>query len=200
MTSSHFDTSGTEVDARTLSEGSCSNSIAGLENSLGSAGTKSALQENIERKGKHAYYFAHAHKANGPEWDGKIQPKLLSLSSVEEEQRSSGSSFEYHKSNITSYAFSDEGKTVKLYITLEGVGERCEEGDITLDITEQSFCLVVRNYDEQTRCLSFANLADRISGASFKLKKDKLVIILKKEKEGQWHTINNKGSPDHELV
>ena len=42
---------------------------------------RSALRDNIELKGKNAYYFAHAKTANGPKWDGKIEPKLLSTSS-----------------------------------------------------------------------------------------------------------------------
>lgn len=166
----------------------------------GDTGNKSALQENIDRKGKNAYYFAHAHKANGPKWDGKIQPKLLSKESSIEDTSTKSSSFEYHKSNITSYAFSDEGKNVKLYVTMEGVGEKCQEKDIGLDFTEQSLCLVVRNYDEQIRCLSFGKLTDRISNATFKLKKNRIAIVLKKEKEGEWPTINDKGTPDHEVV
>ena len=51
-----------------------------------STASKSALQDNIESKGKNAYYFAHAHKANGPKWDGKPEPRLLvkhSSSSIE---------------------------------------------------------------------------------------------------------------------
>ncbi len=175
--------------------------LADIEKVQESMGTKSALRENIERKGNHAYYFAHAHRANGPEWDGKIQPKLLSLSSRDENSPRSASSFEYDKSNITSYAFSDEGKTVKLYITLEGVGEKCEEDDITLDFTEKSFCLTIRNFEEQSKCLSFGKLADRITGAYFRLKKDRVIVFLKKEKEGEkWHTIKDKGTADHELL
>jgi hypothetical protein len=164
--------------------------------------SQSALQENIERKGKHAYYFAHAHKANGPKWDGKIQPKLLSSSSnLGEPTSSTTSSFDYHKSNITSYAFSDEGKSVKLYIPFDGIGEKCSDEDITLESTEQSFCLVVRNYDEdQSRCLSFGKLTDRISSANYKLKKDKVIVVLNKETEKEWHTINDRGTPDHEVV
>lgn len=30
-------------------------------------GTQSALRDNISKKGKNAYYYAHAHKATGPE-------------------------------------------------------------------------------------------------------------------------------------
>ena len=29
--------------------------------------TTSALRDNISKKGKNAYYYAHAHKATGPE-------------------------------------------------------------------------------------------------------------------------------------
>lgn len=188
----------TGLEATTMADGSGGDTLPQTQSA--SLERKSALQENIERKGKHAYYFAHAHKANGPEWDGNITPKLLSLSSLENVLPTSHASFEYHKSNITSYAFSDEGKTVKLYITLEGVGEKCGEGDITLDYTAQSFCLLVRNYGPECKCLSFGKLFDRISAASFKLKKDKVILILTKEKEVEWHTINDKGTPDHELV
>jgi len=161
---------------------------------------KSALQDNIDSKGKNAYYFAHAHKANGPKWDGKIQPKLLSKESSTEDEARKISSFEYHKSNITSYAFSDEGKNVRLYVTMDGVGEKCKEEDITLEFTEHSFCLVVRNFEDQPRCLSFGKLTDKITNATFKLKKDRVIIVLKKEKEGDWHTINDKGTPDREVV
>lgn len=31
----------------------------------------SALRENIARRGKNAYYYAHSHKADGPAWDGR---------------------------------------------------------------------------------------------------------------------------------
>lgn len=186
----------TEVEAVPTGDGSGGNTLS----TNPPVERKSALQENIETKGKHAYYFAHAHKATGPQWDGNITPKLLSLSSLEEVLPTSPASFEYHKSNITSYAFSDQGKTVKLYITLEGVGEKCDEGDVTLDYTAQSFCLLIRNYEAECKCLSFGKLSDRISAATFKLKRDKVILILTKEKEGEWHTINDKGTPDHELA
>ena len=188
-------------------------------------GKKSALQENLERKGKNAYYFAHAHKANGPKWDGKAEPKLLSsrsMSTDEQKEQVSkhSSSFDIHKSNITSYAFCDEGSKVKLYINLENVGEKCADEDITLDYTESSFCLIIKNYNNNyendptavtseaapttssppEQCLSFGRLTANITKASFKKKKDRVIVTLTKEKEGEWHTINDKGTPDHELV
>jgi hypothetical protein len=158
---------------------------------------KSALQDNIDRMGKNAYYFAHAHKADGPKWDGKVEPKLLSSRSISSEEatfKKTSVSFDMHKSNITSYAFSDEGKNVKLYLTMEDVGEKCLDEDISLEWTDTSFCLVVNNYKEEPQCLSFGKLTATIIKATCRKKKDRLVLTLTKEKEGEWHTINDKGT------
>jgi len=150
----------------------------------------SALQDNIETKGKNSYYFAHAHKANGPKWDGHSEPRLLVKHSdsnlvvvgesetVTVDQNSNNnhnhnntidanmeqnisnhaqsliqslkekkSSFDFSKSTITKYAFIDEGKKVKLYIDLKGVGDVCNVNeDVTLDWDERSFSLKVLNY------------------------------------------------------
>jgi hypothetical protein len=167
----------------------------------------SALQDNIARKGKNAYYFAHAHKATGPKWDGKAEPRLLKKHSSTLEGDNPAEtvkktpSFLYHKSNITSYAFLNEDKVVKLYLSMEEVGEKCTPEDITLDWDEQSFSLVVKNYKEEDQCLSFGKLSGKIVDASFRLKPNKIILTLKKEKEGvEWFTINDKGTPDHQLV
>jgi hypothetical protein len=39
-----------------------------------------------------------------------------------------------------------------------------------------------------------------ITNATYRKKKDRIIVSLKKEKEGEWHTINDKGALDHELV
>ena len=186
------------------------------------ASSASALEDNIATKGNNSYYFAHKHKANGPKWDGKAEPKSLSKDDMEALRledptnllRDSGkvSSFAYHKSNITSYAFLNEEKVVKLYITLEGIGEQCTDDDIRLDWNETSLSLVIKNYHKPTttpedngsvedRTLSFGRLTAKISNAKYKLKEDKIILTLRKEKPGvEWHTVNDKGSPDHEIV
>uniref|UniRef100_A0A7S2H6N3 CS domain-containing protein n=1 Tax=Helicotheca tamesis TaxID=374047 RepID=A0A7S2H6N3_9STRA len=182
--------------------------------------SKSALQDNIEKKGKNAYYFAHAHKATGPKWDGKIEPKLLSRHSTshleqndDKENTSSSAfssvaslqksmpSFDIHKSNIQKYAFLDDTKKVKIYIEMEGVGERCtNEDDISLVHTESSFCLIVKNYEEdeetnedEEKCLSFGRLYGSIESASFKKKMDKIIITLVKKEVKEWSSIGAKG-------
>jgi hypothetical protein len=110
---------------------------------------RSALRDNIERKGKNAYYFAHAKTANGPKWDGKIEPKLLSTSSSNVSSFSSSASMSklslMAKSNITNYAFLDDGAKVKIYVNLPGVGD-CDDDKITIDFTERSLCLMVKDY------------------------------------------------------
>ena len=163
--------------------------------------SQSALADNIARKGKNAYYFAHAHKANGPQWDGKAEPRLLQKEALQNSFRqSANSSFDYTKSNITTYAFLDEPKKVKLYVELEGVGEKCSDDDIRLDFTERSLSLVVLNYKDQPQCLSFAKLAGGISMAVAKKKENRIILVLTKTEENPWHTINDKGDPDHEVV
>jgi len=108
----------------------------------------SALADNITKKGKNAYYYAHAHKATGPKWDGKIEPRILGTSSSNLSVTSSAASTKaalMAKSNITNYAFLDETTKVKIYVNLPGVGG-CKEEEIGLEFTESSLCLTVRNY------------------------------------------------------
>lgn len=127
--------------------------------------SKSALQDNIDRMGKNAYYFAHAHKATGPKWDGKIEPRLLSSSSnlsVSEGDAVEGiatvsvtssaaaaavasRSISLSKSNITNYAFMDEGEKVKIYVNLPSVGCTPTE-NIVLESSERSLCLTIKDY------------------------------------------------------
>jgi len=163
---------------------------------------KSALQDNIERRGKNAYYYAHSHKANGPAWDGKAEPKLLSKHEVQHGHLlKSSSTFDYAQSNITTYAFLDDGPKVKLYIDFDGVGEKCRDTDVSLDYTEKSLCLKIQNYQPTTLCLCFAKLSGAIVDASFKLKSNRIILTLTKCRADEiWHTINDKGAPDHEVV
>jgi NAD+--asparagine ADP-ribosyltransferase len=170
--------------------------------SSSSSSSKSALQENLERKGKNAYYFAHAHKANGPKWDGKAEPKLLSSRSMSSDEQASTrvTSFDFHKSNITSYSFCDAKSNVKLYIELENVGEKCTDDDISLEYTESSFCLVIHNFNKdhdernQPLCLSFGKLTANITKAACKKRQDRIILTLTKEQEGAWHSVNDKGA------
>lgn len=165
------------------------------------AASPSALADNIARKGKNAYYFAHAHKANGPLWDGKAEPRLLQKEALQENYRQSlNSSFDYAKSNITTYAFLDEPQKVKVYVELEGVGEKCGDDDLRLDYSERSLSLVVLNFKDEPQCLSFARLTGGITKAVAKKKENRIILILTKADETKWETINDKREPDHDVV
>jgi hypothetical protein len=89
----------------------------------------SALKENLQRKGKNAYYYAHSHGANGPEWDGKEEPRLLSVSqttvSTEQVRKKVATP-------IDSYGWSDGKKTVKILVDFENA----------LDIPDEDISLV----------------------------------------------------------
>jgi hypothetical protein len=162
---------------------------------------KSALQDNIDRKGKNSYYFAHAHKATGPKWDGKPEPKLLSKQSSDGLGSPQSTSFDVNKSNLTKYSFCDDGSKVKLYIDLEGVGEKCTDEDVTLESSCRSLSLVVQKYKSEPQTLCFTRLSADITGASVRVKTDRIVVTLvKADPDQEWHTINDKGSPDHEVV
>ena len=213
---------------------------------------KSALQDNIERKGKNSYYFAHSHKADGPAWDGKVEPKLLSRMSVSSltendsvdpnisKPAKTKSSFDYSRSNITTYAFLDDGAKIKLYIELENVGEQCADSDVTLDYTNRTLSFTLQNYkncklvlgsvnctaeaddkDEGNdidpaisssltttppppQILRFGRLCEDIRNATYRMKKDKIILTLTKvDPNKEWATINDQGiigTDHHEVV
>eukprot|EP00591_Stephanopyxis_turris_P008079 CAMPEP_0195526800 /NCGR_PEP_ID=MMETSP0794_2-20130614/28102_1 /TAXON_ID=515487 /ORGANISM="Stephanopyxis turris, Strain CCMP 815" /LENGTH=186 /DNA_ID=CAMNT_0040657579 /DNA_START=63 /DNA_END=623 /DNA_ORIENTATION=- len=162
---------------------------------------KSALQDNIDSKGKNAYYFAHAHKATGPKWDGKIEPKLLARTSESNTSKGKAvrslSSFDT-SSNIRSYSFSDEDSKVKIYVELPGIAEKCpNDEDVILDFTSQSFSLTLLNYgdDDLDMCqrrLAFSKLHGSIENASFKKKKDRIILTLNKSDIKEWSSIGSK--------
>lgn len=91
------------------------------------------------------------------QWDGKIEPRLLSTSSSNLSSTTSNGVPDASitsssckatlmaKSNITNYAFLNEEAKVKIYVNLPGVGV-CVDENITLDYTEQSLCLTIKNY------------------------------------------------------
>eukprot|EP00979_Chaetoceros_neogracilis_P003053 scaffold520_cov271-Chaetoceros_neogracile.AAC.3 len=196
----------------------------------------SALRDNIENKGKNSYYFAHAKTPTGPEWDGKPEPRLLAKhSSVEAEGslieftkslhisndgttdllqglKQNAPSFDFAKSNITKYAFLDDGAKIKIYVELKGVGDICtNDEDVTLDWQERSFSLVVRNYEvegkveSEIKSLCFGRLHGSIKKATMKKKIDKIIVILTKlTKEGEepqdWPGIGAKGGLQDDIV
>merc|ERR1712071_307249 len=141
----------------------------------------------------------------GPKWDGKAEPKPLhkqsssALSSSGGGRKALNQAFDYNKSNITSYAFLDDDKKVKIYVNLEGVGSKCssENGDIVLDHSESTLALTVKNYDSnQVRCLCFGKLYGKISNAKFRTKEDRIIITLIKLEDDtkEWKSVGASSS------
>lgn len=75
------------------------------------ASNLSALRENISKKGKNSYYYAHSGKINGPEWDGKEEPRKLGEGSALPPVTPV-----VVYSSITEYSWLDEENYVKIYI------------------------------------------------------------------------------------
>ncbi len=86
--------------------------------------TESALRENISKKGKNAYYYAHGNTATGPAWDGKEEPRLLAVGIERTVSKPLASQFE-------SFSWLDETKNVKIYIDFENA-DGIEDEQISL--------------------------------------------------------------------
>lgn len=85
---------------------------------------KSALHENIQRKGNNSYYYAHGKKIEGPAWDGKEQPRLLSVSGA--------AVITAPKLNtLDSFSWLDGKKSIKIYVDFDGA-DQIEDDKITL--------------------------------------------------------------------
>ena len=124
---------------------------------------------------------------------GGEEPKLLGRvdSTV---SSSTSAAFDIHKSNITSYAFLDDGPKVRLYVDLPGIQDACttestsddegiEPAKVNLEWTETSMCLLITNYPKtgDERCLSFGRLHGAIEKGMVKTKKERLVVTLVKK-------------------
>jgi hypothetical protein len=76
----------------------------------------SALRENIERKGANSYYYAHGRKIDGPAWDGKEEPRLLSVNEGHITPKINYVEF-------ASFSWLDETRNVKVFVDFENATE-----------------------------------------------------------------------------
>ncbi len=148
----------------------------------------SALRENIERKGRNAYYYAHSHKADGPAWDGKEEPRLL------ERRESQGAAAAAEKPEVaatavTQYSWADEDEAVKIYVELANVGELAKDS-IQLEYTRTSFSLLILGYNGGNLKLSFAKTFEEMENVTFVQKPNRIIVKLHKAQEKKWPCIN----------
>lgn len=80
----------------------------------------SALQESISRKGNNSYYYAHGNKIDGPKWDGKEEPRLLSSTQIVAENKKLLASFD-------SFSWLDCSTSVKIFIEFNNAPEVLDE-------------------------------------------------------------------------
>jgi len=100
----------------------------------------SALRHNIESKGKNSYYYAHGLKIDGPKWDGKEEPRLLSSVSGDATPKARPSR------TLTEYAWGDGKKIVTIYLDFENA-ENISDDIISVSTTPDtvSFALIDHN-------------------------------------------------------
>jgi hypothetical protein len=153
----------------------------------------SALQENISRKGKNSYYYAHGTKVDGPVWDGNEEPRLLSSTSIERKDSTASNKSKKRVTAIDTFSWLDDGKTVKVYIDYEKADEVSDD-EISLTNTDDSieFRIALEDKDKDL-CLSLTSLSNEIDNATYKKKTDKFLIILRKrDVDKSWSNLTTK--------
>ena len=143
----------------------------------------SALRDNISRKGQNSYYYGHATQRNGPAWDGKEEPRLLSVEEVAASPRLALA--------FDSYSWGDEKKSIKIYIDFDAAS--VSDDKISLDFTPNSVTFKLNDVNGgKDYKLSLAPLTNDITDATFKKKDTMFVLTLKKEAEVTWTALSKK--------
>jgi len=152
------------------------------------ASASSALRDNIAKKGKNAYYYAHAHNADGPKWNGDCTPQLLSTTNPSAASAATPAPV----AAVTNYAWADEKPKLKIYVPFEGVGA-LPEGAVELDWTARTVTLTITAADAAgtVHKLNIPKLYDDVTAVKVKTKPDKLILVLTKSKECSWYELQN---------
>ena len=124
---------------------------------------RSALRDNIEKKGSNAYYYAHDSKINGPEWDGKEEPRLLSTISTESSESSRSCT------SIREYSWGDGKKIVTVYVDFEEALE-IDENKIEVETTVDTLSFRITDFKGKDYKLYIDKLNAEVESASFKVK------------------------------
>jgi hypothetical protein len=143
--------------------------------------TTSALRENIEEKGANSYYFAHANTANGPQWDGKEEPRLLSKAT-----EADSPPVAKRVEPLTEYGWAD-GKKVSIYVEFDNM-ECVEEDSAVAEVVGETLTFSFSVAGTVHR-LVIGPLNGAVESTSVVLKKDMFVVKLKKEEEGEWSSL-----------
>jgi len=145
----------------------------------------SALRDNIERKGKNSYYYAHGPKIDGPKWDGKEAPRLLSAVSSEHTPKQRPSR------TLTEYAWGDGKRLVTIYLDFENA-ENIPDESLSVSTTAESVSFQISDHNGTDYKLLIDNLQAEVSGAVIKKKEGQFRINLRKLDESPWYTLKKK--------
>mmetsp|Transcript_10170 Transcript_10170/g.14384 ORF Transcript_10170/g.14384 Transcript_10170/m.14384 type:complete len:158 (+) Transcript_10170:83-556(+) len=153
----------------------------------------SALRDNVEKKGKNSYYYAHEKVIDGPKWDGNREPRLLY-------RTASNSPTPVHKSlnasnHLKNYSWSDDISKATVYISLEETeeGEKVQlsEEDFVLNWTNNSVSIDIKKnpYLEVWHKLEITRLFGEIVDCRVKLKEGRVLLVLVKKEKGPWSSL-----------
>ncbi|GLE03274.1 hypothetical protein PINS_up012164 [Pythium insidiosum] len=128
---------------------------------------RSALQENIIKKGENSYYYAH-------------QPRGDQLTKEE-----------LKKTMVSSYGWTDNKKTVSIYLTDDAVVDMKDE-QLQLEWTATSLTMdLVTDADAKlAKSLVIPTLFGRVSDVQWKVKKNQLTVTLTKVDATPWTSLN----------
>eukprot|EP00903_Cladosiphon_okamuranus_P015675 g14473.t1 len=146
----------------------------------------SALRENLARKGKNSYYYAHDRVMDTPAWDGRQAPRRLGTASPTQ-------SAPKKPEKVTNYAWANEKKKVKIYVPQEGCSE-IDDASISLKWEARCVDLEVTLPSGGARRLHIPSLHDDITGATLRKKQDKLIVTLVKKDEVNWYDLTSTNS------
>ena len=91
---------------------------------------------------------------------------------------------ERRKCAITKYSWLDEDTKLRIYIPIADARFQ-REGAVTLDWTEKSLTLVA-DLGEEVHTFAVPALYDRIVGATFRVKPNKIVVTMKKPADSKF--------------
>ena len=143
--------------------------------------SESALRDNIEKKGTNSYYYAHSSTANGPEWDGKEEPRLLESNAVTPSPCSSSKNY----IPIKEYSWGDGKKIVTVYVDFEGAGDVGED-KLGVETSVDTVTFTITEHNGKNYKLYIDNLSAEVDNATIKVKEEQFKILLKKKEESPW--------------
>ena len=157
--------------------------------------SENALIENIKKKGENSYYYAHAprnienlEEAKVFEGEGLVTggpPKLI--------KRHDSTNDFVPISNIKNYSWADSDDKVTIYVPFEN---NIEENQVAceIDINGLDMRYVISDIEIKRLILKRLYKAIDPANSSYKIRKNKVVITLKKEINGSWYKLNSEAN------